>query len=332
MIAKPTKYQLISNLHQLVSKNVIGDKALMSRYKGFRAELFFEEYLHELNSVKTLEGGNIFSIDNTETSLENAIYITVIDEHQELSEYERLYLRLRQIGFRSMYLIQYDSSFWQKRIVMEFPNEKISMPLPLYKVYEFEYDSSRINEIEASIKDLRADFKVRSQRNANKYPIKDSSLDWIVTNLIGFDYSLILKIFMNRLIFDGLIGFAVEKGMSSDIDLITTDSMNEFNLIEIKEKDLPKFHDKGFGIDVPRIRDFYKIQKMTGLKYHIVIRHINNQQDRNLIDWKFIEVNDFIDNVKQKAKVEGGQGMNTKGTSKPTLICDYNKFQNKPTF
>lgn len=41
------KSEILSRIHKLLSKNVIGGKQMLARYKGFRGELFFENLLRE---------------------------------------------------------------------------------------------------------------------------------------------------------------------------------------------------------------------------------------------------------------------------------------------
>ena len=63
------KNEIIGHIHTLVSNNVIGDKQAMSRYKGFRGELFLDSYMKEkYPSRQYFEGGMIISQDSVQTS------------------------------------------------------------------------------------------------------------------------------------------------------------------------------------------------------------------------------------------------------------------------
>ena len=165
------------------------------------------------------------------------------------------------------------------------------------------------------------------KRGKNQYAIEPACKEWLIAHLSPFSEKQLLKIYMDRLFFDGFIGFSKDKGKSSDIDLIVIRPSGEYRFIEIKEKDLPRSK-QGFGLDVPRIKDMERIQEQSSIEYHLVVRHINNQKDRELIGWKYIAINDFINDVKGNKAVEGGTGMRSSNSSNPTLICSLNKFSN----
>lgn len=324
-----TKEEIIKNIHTLVSNNVIGDKQLFSRYKGFRTELLFELFCEEKYSKsKLLKGGIIISKDNSVSSLNNSIYFTVCTQKEQIHSYKAIYSKLSKLKFIEMYLIFYDDKNWKDKPVMIFPNETIKLPVPEFNILEFNAKENVFIEKGNNETIITDHFDNVKLRNKNSLPIKEKTKEWLLDNLIHFESKDVLDIYMNRLFFDGYIGFSKNKGKSSDIDLIAKKSNGDLKLIEIKEKDLPKSNDKGFGLDVPRLKDFILIQEKSDLEYHLIVREINNQKERKLLNWMHVSITNFQNNVKDKKEVMGGTGMRSKNSKNPTKICDYDMFNN----
>ncbi len=321
-----TQSDLIQNLHTLVSHNVIGDKQLFSRYKGFRAELELEQKFADDYPKATLrKGGIIISKSSKKSSLNDSVYFTLLPSDEDLKPYQRIYHYLSRLGFKGMYLTHYDSTEWEEHPVMCFPKNSISLPVPKLVIYSYDITKDIFIETGKNPSIITDFFDTVSERHSNRYPIKESTFEWLEKNLSKFDEKWVLDLYMNRLFFDGFIGFGKKKGKSSDIDLIVerTDSLK---LIEIKEKDLPKKATKGFGLDVPRIRDFQRIMTATGLSFHLIVKHINDQKERKLVGWKFISVEDFIEATDLEKTVMGGTGMRSVHSENPTVICPLEKF------
>ena len=83
---------------------------------------------------------------------------------------------------------------------------------------------------------------------------------------------------------------------------------------------------KGFGLDVPRINDFQTIQEASGLKYFLIVRHVEDQKTRTFKEWLVIAIDEFVKDVEGGKTVEGGTGMRSIYSNNPTLICSYDKF------
>ena len=133
------KKELIEYIHLLVSSNVIGDKQAMNRYKGFRGELFLDSYLrNKYPSRKYFEGGIIISRDSKETSLDNAMYISVIGKNEYTTDYNEIFACLSRLGFEQMILILYDEEKLGMKPVMVFSSDSVVLPVPDMTVYYFQ--------------------------------------------------------------------------------------------------------------------------------------------------------------------------------------------------
>ena len=321
-----TKQEIISHIHTLVSNNVIGDKQLMSRYKGFKGELCFESYIKKTyGKYELLDGGIIFSIDNSESSLNNSIYLTVTNQLSNLEDYKKIYAKLSNIGFVEMFIVFYDAENWTLEPVMNYPNDTIQLPIPDLTIKTYDIKNNQFNDTNDKISLFSNLFQDVPIRKKNTYPIESSSKTYLLKELTQFDFEDLIKMYLNRLFLDGFIGFGKQKGKISDIDLILKRPDGDYRLIEIKEKDLAK-KIVGFGLDVPRLDDMLRITEFSSLNYYLVVRHINNQTKRELVGWKTISINDFSDNVKGQKSTEGGTGMRSISSKNPTVICKLNNF------
>lgn len=276
--------------------------------------------------MKILEGGYIISIDNSESSLNNSIYFTCLPLISDRDEYLEIYNALSAIGFCKMYLIHYDDNFLQKD-VMYFENEIIQFAVPGFEIFLYNEFSKKFEFEGNDISILTKNYNSVSVRGKNKYPIEDDLRIWLLNNLSQFSKKELKQLYVERLIFDGYIGFSKLKGKPSDIDAIGVLNSGVYEFLEIKEKDLPKKEKKGFGLDVPRINDFYRIQSKTKIDYRIFVRHINNQVERTLLEWLETSLDEFLLDIKNEKEVEGGTGMRSVLSSNPTKICSFDCFR-----
>jgi len=321
------KTEIIAHIHTLVSHNVIGNKQLMSRYKGFRGELSFETFLRsKYKNYQLLDGGMIFSLDSSKSSLNNSIYITITNASFDLDEYRNLYKHLSKLGFEKMFFVSYDQSNWEIVPVMKFPKEIISLPIPDLEFLEYDMVQNSFEATTDQISIFTDLFDDMAVRKKSRHAIKEESKTYLETALMKNDWDDLIKIYMNRLFLDGFIGFGKDKGKISDIDLILKRPDGEYVLIEIKEKDLAK-KIVGFGLDLPRIDDMNRILKDSNLAYYLVVRHINNQRDRKLVGWKMISIADFSKGIEGQKPTAGGTGMRSSTSYNPTLICEESLFQ-----
>jgi hypothetical protein len=322
------KKDIIEGIHTLVSNNVIGDLQAKSRYKGFRGELFLENFLtSDYPKYKQMEGGMIISKDSNESSLNNSLYLSIIPKEEFNDNYREIFGILSKLNFQKMYLVLYTNN-WSMQPVMSYVNGNISLNVPEMEIYEFDAKTNNFKTTSNNVSEVTDFFTTVEKRRKNSYPIDESTKKWLFENLEQFSVSQLIKIYLNRLFLDGYIGFGKEKGKPSDIDMILKTTSNVYRLIEVKEKDLPKYAKKGFGLDIPRLNDLLRISNETKLEYHLIVREINNQTDRELVAWKVIKIDNFAADVKGDEKVIGGTGMRSTSSINETLICSYNLFQN----
>lgn len=322
------KAEILSGIHTLVSNNVIGSKQLMSRYKGFRGELLFSKFLSKKYAVyEQLNGGIIISKNSSESSLNNSIYFTVVSSKIDLDDYLNIYANLSKLSFKKLYLIIYQNDYKQLP-VMHYAEETIKLPVPSFEILEYDTIKKQFTLTDNDVNNITSFFTPLTKRRRNSKPITAECKKWLFDHLVSFSKEQLIQVYFERLFLDGYIGFSMEKGKSSDIDLILKHPNEEYRLIEIKEKDLPKKAKKGFGLDVPRLKDMERIQSESGMEYHLAIRHIDNQTNRKLIDWKQISISNFAANVKNQKAIEGGTGMRSESSKNPTLICDFDQFRN----
>ncbi|MPT32706.1 MAG: hypothetical protein E2600_13795 [Chryseobacterium sp.] len=279
-------------------------------------------------SRKYFEGGLIISKDSVQTSLDNALYLCVIEKSEYNPDYIKIFTCLAGIGFEKMVLVLYDSQKWDMKSVMFFDSESVTLPVPEITLYYFSAKEKKFIVPTTNIENIMDFFESVKVRLRNIHEIKDDTFKWLQDNLSQFSESQLLKIYMNRLFLDGFIGFGKKKGKPSDIDMIVKNSEGKFSLIEIKEKDLPKKNKKGFGLDIPRLHDMIRISKQTGLDYFLIVREVNNQTDRELIGYKYISIKDFEEDIQESTAVTGGTGMRSESTTNDTLICSYDLFRN----
>tara|TARA_R110000744_G_scaffold114988_1_gene215056 strand:- start:8504 stop:9481 length:978 start_codon:yes stop_codon:yes gene_type:complete len=321
-----TKAEIISNIHTLVSHNVIGEKQLMSRYKGFRGEFSFENYIRtKYKKYVLLDGGIIFSIDNSESSLNNSVYLTATNSQSGLEDYKNIYKRLSNIGFKKMFFVLYNQENWKDFTVMHYPDKDVNLPIPDFKIFEYDGVGNTFEATNNQISifsDLFFDFPIRKK---NSFPITEQSKLFLIEALREYELEDIIKMYVNRLFLDGFVGFGKNKGKISDIDLILKRPDGAYRLIEIKEKDLAR-KIVGFGLDVPRLDDMNRIRQESGLDYFLVVRHIADQSERKLIGWKMISIKEFDNQVCGQKPTEGGTGMRSLNSVNPTVICEVEAF------
>lgn len=108
--------------------------------------------------------------------------------------------------------------------------------------------------------------------------------------------------------------------------MIVKNSACKLSLYRTKGKGSAKKNKKGFGLDVPRLRDMLSISRQSGIGYFLAVRHVNNQTYRRLIGYKYIYIKNFADEVTHSDLVAGGKEMRAETSISEILICSYELF------
>ena len=111
-----------------------------------------------------------------------------------------------------------------------------------------------------------------------------------------------------------------------DIDFVTYDeNTKQYSIIEVKEKDVAKTFN-GFGLDERRINSLEILVTKMRIPAYIVIREVNNQVERSLVDWKYISFDDFKKHADFESLLEGEEGLGG-DDNYLCAMCEYKYFK-----
>lgn len=240
--------------------------------------------------------------------------------------YERIYNRISRLDCAGLYFIQYDRdtdpSNWELKDIMGIG---VPLPVPKFKTVVYDAKSKVFNPV--TIETLRAHYEPAERPNKCRYPIEAGLVRSHIAKLVDYHSDDLLGLYVQRLVFDGMIGWGRVRGIPSDIDGIFCEDAEPKYFIEIKEKDLSKREPKGFGMDLGRIESLTRISKLTGIPYYYIVREVDNQTDRDFLRWLYIEMEKFAECVKDNEAIEGGTGMRSERSSNPTRVCPLEHFR-----
>ena len=319
------KKHVLECLHELLSKNVLGDKQYASRYKGFRGELDFYAWFRKARGDKAHNGGYLLPKHRKDNSVDDPVYI-VVNKHRPSNTDKKIFSSLQNIPCGNMYFIQYNSCIefdkWKKHDVM---SNGTCLPVPEMSVFLFDKVTREFKDTE--LEKIISNFRLTNKKDLYRC-IPDKMANDFIDQLFMYDELDLLDLYVDRLIFDGFIGYKRDRGIPSDIDLIVQSKSDpeKFLLLEIKEKDKSKTPPCGFGMDEHRIKDINEISVNTGLSYYYVVRHVNNQTERRFLEWLIIDMKKFIEGIKNSPTIAGGTGMRGLNSYNPTKVCSYEKF------
>ncbi|WP_440599786.1 hypothetical protein ACSF3O_15865 (plasmid) [Acinetobacter soli] len=318
------KIDVLNALHILIANNVITENSYSSRYKGFVAELDFLPWMRKNRpTVPLFTGGYFLPTVKNDDSLRFPIYFTICNSLPD--EYIEIYKKIALVPCKSMYFIQWDNSIpvneWPQIDIM---NVQYPIPIPSLVCYEFSVKDNSFKQVQFITFTNNFISKTPS-RNANA--ITSQAFNAAINMILPFEYNDILSLYVQRLIFDGYIGYAKVKGTPSDIDsIIFSESLKSYSLIEIKDKDLSKRYPQGFGMDLRRIDTLLRLSEITGWPTYYLVRHINNQHERKFLGWKIISIEKFNSKLASPV-IQGGSGMGIPNGQYPTRICPFKEFK-----
>ncbi|MDR6733471.1 hypothetical protein [Sphingobacterium sp. 2149] len=314
------KEKIIDHLSTLIANNVIGDIQYHNRFNGFIGELDFKEYMI-LNKPENsyLDGGIFVPTKQGESYLDKPIYFTVTNELN--GSYNEIYSRISRVNCKALYILEWNIDKIEdwKEIDILGVGKKIFVPeLNVSKYVNEEFVSSSLDEF------LR-EFNKKAHKYTDSVPLQVKK--HFIDIIIRFDLNNLLDLYVQRFVFDGLLGLHHERGIPTDIDqIILSYKTRQYFFVEIKEKDLSKRPPIGFGMDIPRIQFFRSLKATVGFETFYIVKQINDQTSREFVNWRAISMSNFIKNCNQQP-VEGGTGMRSIGSSNPTLICPEEFFR-----
>ena len=325
-----TKIKILEELHELLSSNVLGDKQYRNRYNGFMAELAFQDWFKLNRESNLIDGGMFIPTKVTDNPFNEAIYFTS-SEFSPL-DYVEIYTRASVLAPKGAFFIQYNISTdyltWKRESLFQtLENGRIlnkSFSVPPFEVFKFNLESKTF--LKCSISDITSNF-YQLRQHLNKKEIPEELKQRFITKFSQFDTKHLLKVYLERLFFDGYLNLTYLRGAPLDIDTFVYAKNGALCLLEIKEKDISKREPRGFGMDLRRINSLSKLSEVFKAESYYVVRHINNQVQRQFVDWRIISLKKFKDEIKNSPVVEGGTGMRSSSSSNPTKVCRFALFK-----
>ena len=144
---------------------------------------------------------------------------------------------------------------------------------------------------------------------------------------LQFSVKSLLKLYVERLFFDGYFNLTRTRGAPLDIDTFVRAKDGGLCLLEIKEKDISKRDPRGFGMDLRRVESLSILSAAFSAKAFYVVRHVNNQTQRQFVDWRIIDLEQFKSQIAYSPTVEGGTGMRSASSHNPTRVCRFEYFK-----
>lgn len=326
-----SKKAVLNYLHNLFSYNVIGDKQYSSRYNGFNGELHFSQWFSQNKPNLTCNGGLFIPLTNTDDSLRDSIYIVTSPYPAAdfcKSQLQSVANNLKTT--RGQFLVQYNPNekleSW-KTLNIPYHDSHISVPFPSsLTIHQYNKSSNNIRLISMDVFFKETKLKPAFKKQA---AIPDKLKNEFISKLSKYNFNIILDLYVGRFVLDGLcsrlgIDGKTQRGAPLDIDLFALDNHQKWSIFEIKEKTLSR--NECFGMDTRRINSLMRVSDLFNSPAYYVVRHVDNQTDRNFIDWKVIAMKSF-NHYAPDTTVLGGFGMRSENTKNPTRLCNVDRFQ-----
>jgi len=306
--------------HNLYGNNEdLFNKAYRNRFIGFRSEAEFKK---DFKGEIFYDGGFILPAQDSKATLHAPVYFTVSDDDPR--NYNSLYKELSKFRFAKMLFVKYgnkDIRTWKTQDLLNIGN-----PLPIPEFEVFEYTNKGMVSTRSGISCLTGLFADKANPYKSPFDIEDRIKKECFDMLSTYHTKELVKIYTERLVFDGYLGYSKYRGIPSDIDLITLKN-EKYYLLEVKEKDLSKGRNPGFGMDVRRMNDLETLQISTGLRFVYIVKHVNNQTERKKVGWYQISLASFIKHTVGNKHINGGAGMASVSDQHSTLVCKLHHFK-----
>lgn len=323
------KSSILSELHNLLAHNVIGEKQYRNRYNGFMAELDFQSWFELNRSNSLIDGGMFIPTKCADNPFDSAIYIT--SSESAPNNYVDIYTKISAAKINDLFFIQYCLNkpycSWDKKELFKSQSNnksnKILFSIPPFKVFKFIPKSSKF--IPSQIEEITAKFTKKEAFLAQK-PIPEKLISHFNNKFSVFTSRSLLKLYLARLFFDGYLNLTYRRGAPLDIDFLVQCKEGDICILEIKEKDLSKREPIGFGMDLRRVDSLTKLTHIFASQAFYIVRQVNNQTERAFIDWQMIEMQRFKRKTRDNPVVTGGTGMRSEYSYNPTKVCEFKYF------
>lgn len=314
-----TSDNLVDDLFLIHTSTIANCDYFKKRVGGYKNEKEIEDLLRQ-KGYSVLDGGQlVFSSKFSDVSLENHImYFTVSDDDK--SRYEGLYNNISNLGeVKKLFFVKVgDVGDWTTTSITtkNSDGERIESEIvrPTLEVFEFK-DHSWINSTIEEIKDFFP------EKTAAVCALKEIELfsymrSWSVPELA--------KIYRNRFVYDMMLNDRKKSMMDFDSMIFHE---GRYIAIESKEKDpigktaKPEEPDTwSFGWDTRRFAWYFYLNQKTGLDTWYLIREIDDQENRNLVGWKKMDIDTFCRHTVWHFERQAQRGS--------TVEVPYNAFEN----
>lgn len=322
-----SKQIILESMHNLLCYNVIGHVQYTRRYDGFNGELCFSS-LCKRKSWKTVAGGFFIPLEATSDPFKSAIYVlacpTGMNKEQEKFINQQLQ-RAATVATRGVFLVRYDAKEQPKTWSI------FHVPSPTGDV-EIKYPSTltitHYNSDNHSLAGVSFDsFKKITGLNPffkKKAEIPADTKNHYLNKLSIHNEKDLTELYVSRFVLDALCTFGkVQRGAPLDVDVFLR-GKGKLVIIEVKEKNPSR--NNCFGMDTRRIKSLKKLEKIFAAEASYVVRQIANQDSREFVGWKWINMGEF-DRKASRHEVQGGHGMRHDGTDNPTRMCHVKNFK-----
>ena len=324
------KLEILTALHDLLSHNVIGSIQYKNRYNGFTAELDFQQWFDLNRESALIEGGMFIPTVKSQNPFEHSVYFTCSESSP--SEFIDIYSSASTLASKGSFFIKYDTrprfADWErKQLFQSQQNGQFAEQLfhtPPFEVFEFNPKNRTFSS--CSVTDISNRF-VKSWSFLTQKYVPEVLKNHFIQKFQQFSVKSLLRLYVERLFFDGYLNLTFSRGAPLDIDSFVRARDGSLCLLEIKEKDVSKRDPKGFGMDLRRVDSLSMLSDTFSTRVFYVVRHVNNQTQRQFVNWMIIDLEKFKSQIAHSPTKEGGTGMRSISSHNPTKVCRLEHFQ-----
>jgi len=315
-----TKKEIVDDMHSLLTSEHQTNRFYYNKSVSFRYELEFSE-ICKRQKIKTLDGGMFLFRKNPEYYF---VYLTISSDRKE--DYSLFYESLRKIekeNLRHLFYAEIDGWEINKTTIKtksnpehildisvpkkcptieKFKQKNQDTPILTPKMSFFEFEGGKWNPITAA--EISKHF---DKSRVSVYSRKQSFIKYMK----DFPIESIRDVYCNRFFID--VNLRGTSQYMADIDKIIVDG-SKFRLVEVKNK-TPVFDKKfpndlqhaRFGWDFRRISWYLLLKEKSGMDIQYVVAHIDDRQNRKVVAWKDIRIDDWCRCADWGGDMQGNQ-------------------------